>query len=528
MQVREARGNAGQRGMAYVAILFLLVIMTTLGLAFLLKAGTETSVTMTRAANIQAEYLAESAVNHALWRLLNEPGFPTNESVYYMHSLAGGRYGYKVRAPGATTFATVATVGTMGDNVVQQSYVPYVIPSNILTAYGQDSSTIPLYRRMIGATWSSPANSANVGSEPVGWTVLKGCPVRKEVVMGTLDDDHDLNLAVWNGAAWGNQTEFSQDAAQTRCFDIAYESQSGDALVVGRRDWTSTLYFNVWDGDAWVHSTPQSAFGIDGPIGAVTMASSPDSDEILIAAVSISRFVHVARWNGSGFTYLGQIETSMDTNEHGFAAIVYEQQSGDALIMWPARALMNYRIWNGTALGAASTVPGFSHNVYVVRAAPDPASDHMVLAGLDIFLQLQVAVWDGGAWSDTRQVATFVCDSTVQCFDVAWEAAGEDAVVAWGRLGSNKVRAMSWRKGTLLADRPTFEGPSFLALPRLVRLFPAAGSERIILLCGNVADRLRYSLWTGDGFKGDPGILLESSLSASDDMGFDIAEAFDP
>ena len=50
------------------------------------------------------------------------------ENVYYMHSLAGGRYGYKVRWHTDTTFATIATVGAMGDNVVHQSYMLYVIP----------------------------------------------------------------------------------------------------------------------------------------------------------------------------------------------------------------------------------------------------------------------------------------------------------------------------------------------------------------------------------------------------------------
>jgi hypothetical protein len=54
-------------------------------------------------------------------------GFPAS-NVYAMHSLAGGRYGYKIRRHTDTTFATIATVGAIGESVVNQSYVLYVKP----------------------------------------------------------------------------------------------------------------------------------------------------------------------------------------------------------------------------------------------------------------------------------------------------------------------------------------------------------------------------------------------------------------
>ena len=117
-----------EAGFAYVAILFILIILSLLSLAFLQKVGTETSATMNRGKNMQAHYLAESAANHALWRLLNESTFPEAENIYYMHTLGQGRYGYKVHRHTDTTFATIATVGAIGESVVNQSYVLYVKP----------------------------------------------------------------------------------------------------------------------------------------------------------------------------------------------------------------------------------------------------------------------------------------------------------------------------------------------------------------------------------------------------------------
>jgi len=115
-----------EAGMAYITILFLLIIISSLGLAFLQKVGIGTAAIAARGSGMQAQYLAESAVNHAMWRLLNESDFPEEDDEYYMHSLSGGRYGYKVRRHTNTTFATVATVGAVGKNVVYQSYVLYI------------------------------------------------------------------------------------------------------------------------------------------------------------------------------------------------------------------------------------------------------------------------------------------------------------------------------------------------------------------------------------------------------------------
>ena len=93
-----------------MAILVLLAILSTMGLAFVYKVGTMSSVTLNRRTSMQAHYLAESAANHALWNLLNNPEFAPASDSYYMHSLGDGRYGYKVRKPTETTFATVATI----------------------------------------------------------------------------------------------------------------------------------------------------------------------------------------------------------------------------------------------------------------------------------------------------------------------------------------------------------------------------------------------------------------------------------
>jgi hypothetical protein len=108
---------------------------------------------------------------------------------------------------------------------------------------------------------------------------------------------------------------------------------------------------------------------------------------------------------------------------------------------------------------------------------------------------------------------------------VAWEASGEEAVIAWAPKNENYVRFLAWQKGTELADVAVQEGPGMQDHPWLVRLLPISGTEKIVLLGENTSNELRYSLWTGDRFKGDPAILLESDVPVLNEVAYDCAEA---
>ena len=522
-----------ETGVGYVAILVLLAVLSTLVLGFIHKVGMQQSVVMNQKPGMQAHYLAESGANHALWRLLNEPGFPASVTVYYMHSLANGRYGYKVRKPTLTTFATVATVGAVGNVVTEQSYVQYLRPYNVITAYSRMSGVIPKYRRLIGASWSENAlEAASMASGSAQWIVLRGCPARNEIIMGTIDSAQDMNLVVWNGTSWGNLIEFTQEAGVSmyRCFDIAYENSSGNALVIGRYSSADgSQRYNIWDGNNWLFTTPQEDANLSTPSYLIhlTMASKPRSKEILIGSVFYNRNLKVTQWNGTSFIDQGVIEYDLATYMYGSAEIVYEQQSGEALVLWAKKNSnqIHYRQWDGTTLGPEEQVPTFDGELRVIRAAADPNSDYIVVAGLDKFYDLNVAVWDGNSWIDSRELTTDAADTHGQVFDLAWELSGEDVVVAWApRTGGYNSWYLSWRKGTGLADHSVQAGPSVQTnTPRLIRLFPIGGTEKIALLVQNESNELRYSLWTGNTFLGDPAILLES-LQA-DFVPFDIAES---
>ena len=525
--------DSSEEGLAYVAMLLLLVISFMLAFTFLLRVGAEVAATTSRGSSMQVHYLAESAANHAKWRLLNDPTFPDDEQTYYMHSFAGGRYGYKVRRHTDTTFATIATVGVLGDDVVQQSYVLYIPQGSnpfIFLVYDTDvnpADEFPKYRAFDNPSWDPEGTTVNVGDSKVHWLELQGTPLRQEIIMGTLDDSGGINLAVWNGATWGNLLEFTTDGGHNvKRFDIAYESLSGNALVAGRAGWsTPTLSYTVWDGTSWVHDPP-----LPGPssgvntIRYVVMASDPFSDEILIAVMDWDKDITLFQWDGASFTDLGEIEDDTSQNALQVMDIVYEQQSGDAIIIWPQKgdSAPKYRIWNGTTLGPEGSLPDFGKTHSLVRAVADPTSDYIFVAALDSAFDLNVAVWDGDAWIDSREIEIALDDNDRFGFDIAWEASGDEVIVAWVKNGTTDLQYLRWAKGTTLASSTVEVGPDFLAGGSTLQLFPVSGGDKIILALANQNSDLYTSLWSGDSF-GAP-LLLGSTISAYSQMAFDLAE----
>jgi hypothetical protein len=361
---------------------------------------------------------------------------------------------------------------------------------------------------------------------------VEGCPIRKEVIAGVIDDNDDINLSVWRGPGWGNQKTFTLLADKNfKCFDIAYESQSGNALVVGREGTGTPLLYNIWDGSQWTFSSPQVAFSLPGgEVHDVVMTSQPGGNEILIAVVTAWDDIQLVRWNGVIFTDLGTIETQVAYNDFRMVEIVYEHYSGDAMVVWSRNtdSALKYRMWNGSVLGPEGDVPDFGGNEnQVIRGAADsdPASDYIVIAAVDNFYDINVAVWDGDAWVDSHQVETAAATNVTQSFDVAWEAAGEDVVIAWAPWTATNVRYLVWKKGVALVHCTIKEGPDLQQQPWTVRLQPIAGTEKIVLLGETTSNDLRYCLWIGDQFKGNPAVLLEPDVPVQNDIAYDLAEA---
>lgn len=513
-----------EAGIAFVAILFLLAILSALSLGFLWKAGIGTSATATRGESMKAHYLAESAANHAMWRLLHELDFPSTTTSYTMHPLGGGRYGYKVRRHTRRTFATIAAVGVAGESVVHQGYVLRVLPDPpIMTVYG-DGTKRPKSRLFDLPTWEAALETLFVGGY-VDWVKLAGRSSGREIVMGTLDQDNDINLAVWDGNTWANAIQFSEDADKNyRCFDIAREGLSGDALVVGRKGAGEQPFYTLWNGASWSHDPPQAiALSGSGEVRYVAAEPNPASDEILVTLGKPDKLI-LLRWDGDQFTDMGELSSPQSGADHHPTDTAYEQ-SGEALLVYGRDNTLYYRTWGGSGLSPEGTLRVIGGEPRVFRASADPTGDTVIVAALDSNKALHVNIWDGGTWSDYRLLETDLYTGEELCVAIAWEGSGSEALILWGRAGSNRLHYIRWEKGSPLSGTPIQNGPDFTDQVALVQAESIPGTDRIIVLACTDAPDLKYTLWNGTGFFHDPPQLLHPGLLDCIAMPFDVARA---
>ena len=533
---REAVARHGNDGFAYVAVLFLLVVVTTLGMTLLIRVAAQRAPFANRFAAMQAEYLSQAAVDHAAYLLTHDETFPADETVYTMHSLGAGRYGYKARRHSSTTYATVATVGVVENQVVRHSYVLYVVPppavpDGAFVVY--DTNTIvqdryPWLREHDGREWSVAEKMFNAGNRATNYMVVHGHPTRRELSVGAVQGTGGLKFEVWNGSVWSHRAFTSGASGASQCFDLAYETQSGQVLFAGRRDTTLVLWYCTWTGSSWTDVLPGATLAGTGRIEWVTMAADPDSasNEILVAASTSANQISLFRWTGSAFQDLGQIEAGATNGPLAKVAIAYEQQPPyDAVVLWgKGDGPWQTCVWDGSALSSTEEVEDTPDGAAFFRIAADPAGTTILAAasrsGAD--RELDVAVWDGDEWSEVQLgLESDLIYSDRQSFDIAWQKDGGTAMLLWSRYATQGTKYITWSPGTDLADAVVTDGPDSGDVTALVRLFPSPGSNKIHVMLANLSAELWYYGFTGSAFIFE--YLTAATLTSTTYMPFDMA-----
>ncbi|MFH1277390.1 MAG: hypothetical protein ABIK65_03310 [Candidatus Eisenbacteria bacterium] len=502
-------------GFSYVAILVMTMILTTLALAFISRSGILSSAVLGRHDRIQAEYLADTAIQHGLWAIRNDAGSIKNDTTYYMHSLAGGRYGYRVRVPTSTTFATIAAIGQYGDFVARQSYVAFMgVPGfqeRLYTAYWSDYLVIggvaypgnpgPKWREWTDSTWTDDAFAYADPAEAL-WVELEGSPRSNEMVMGVQKSDGTVEVSVFDGSAWGNRMGFPSYGGE-QCFDLAYESVTGDALLLAGTDGYNAVMYSVWNGAAWAPNPPDTAFQLNKPEAhVVKMASHPETDEILAVVLNGDDELEAFVWDGDGFSSEGKIDDKIPLLNTGAFDLAYERLSGHALVVYGEQGnnKSRYREWTGTGFDGAKDIWDFGRQGQLFRLEPDPTDNYMLLAAGDGFSDLHLVVWNGSAWTDHREVETNLPSDQVVSFDVAWRSTGDEALFAWGKQSYGKIFYLEWTKGTGFSSIPVKSGPAISMNIHRLRLQSVARTDETVCLVVDNLKTLVSSVHDDGGF----------------------------
>ncbi len=293
--------------------------------------------------------------------------------------------------------------------------------NNGMVVYGEGTLTTSRYRNWDGTNFGAES-SALVGNATIQYVVVKESPARDEKIMGTLASNGNINFQVWNGTSWsygtgapagGNYGNVGTTNDAYRGFDIAYEQNSGDAIVIYETSTTAnqTVGFRTWNGTVWSGETLLSIpTGVNNTSNWIKLEPRSGSDEIMLVIQDSNLDIYALRWDGTSWVN-GQLLTTAGTinTSDGFD-IAWEGVSGDALVMYGTGTALNFwtfsgGVWtNGTA-GSTCTNTGTGPGcltpaavVHQLKLTSGSGNNYIAMILIDAGADVTAQMWDGTQW----------------------------------------------------------------------------------------------------------------------------------
>ena len=387
-----------------------------------------------------------------------------------------------------------------------------------LVSYGEGSITTPRYRTWNGTEFSTEASAATAAAT-IQWIVVRASPTdANEKVMGLVSSDNNLYIQTWNGSTWTANWSTSLGTSTTRRFDIAYEQNSGDALVVFHTGGTTLQYrkrvAGTWD------STNQNTGISHSSVLWVKIEPKPGSDDIFGLSSDNAIFdIKGWRWNGTSNTFptgnqqfTAALAAPDGTTEEPFD-IALESDSGEVFAIYGHFDLGGVRYTRYTTswqteqvADSAAVIPTW------LKAAYDPqsTSDDIAIIWHDADANgLEFAAWNGTTWTTTTALTPR--STAERGLDVAFEKDTGKAVFIFDQ--STPGNQMSWRTwtasggfSTVTSETGTTGNINFMQL----RADP--NSNDMMALYADVNGDLFHREWNGSSWSA-LGTALEDLLS---------------
>jgi predicted CxxxxCH...CXXCH cytochrome family protein len=273
-----------------------------------------------------------------------------------------------------------------------------------MNVLGNSGTAEMKYRTWDGSIWLAPtevvANSAGFNqAAAVTWIKLKSRTTSgsNEIALTACDTGTTTaNTAILTSFIWNPSTTTWTEAAaahatnmynttgqlvQNDLFDMAYESTSGDLLVVWTQS-TPQQYYRTYSAGTWGTSTSFGGTGRAAPLQMIA-ESDPQSDQILVMwnRPSTTNAVYGSIWSGTAASAISTIST---TNNVTFGAANKKTISAKWLVvggtsyavaMWntTTAGTIGYNYYTGAAWGTAATyVTGTGVAASWMDSAVDP------------------------------------------------------------------------------------------------------------------------------------------------------------
>ena len=189
------------------------------------------------------------------------------------------------------------------------------ITGNAMVVYSDDNSEIK-YNYYNGSNWTGETEvySGSPINGTIRWATLASKPGTNEIACAYMDSNSDLYVVIWDGTQWltsdAIEVETNVRTQNERCFDLAYETLSGDLLVAWGRNDNSGIYFRSMPNGEYGNWTSKQRYMYNNHHQPEFLELTPDpaSDKIACTHNTRDGHVHGAIWLGSGWAFGTRLE----------------------------------------------------------------------------------------------------------------------------------------------------------------------------------------------------------------------------
>jgi lysozyme family protein len=308
-----------------------------------------------------------------------------------------------------------------------------------LLVYGASGNTTPQYRTYTNSSDGFGSATGTVAGNAPLTTVMRTSPTKSEAVAGYVNSGGTLQVMCFDGTTWTNEWSVSVGGTgTTRRFDIAYETATGDVMVLysGNVATTNELAYRTKAGTSgcgsgnWSSATNLDPVRTSGTVGWVRLAWDRRAGSNLITAAWIDDNADLSamQWSGTawGNEPSAALETSLEclggTQGNACAAstvpstevfdLDYESLSGDVMVVWAYSGGLDgtngayYATCTGgtssCTWGSRTAVAAMLDDATNLDISANPNSDEIVFASIgDAGSDLQINYWSGSAWDST-------------------------------------------------------------------------------------------------------------------------------
>ncbi len=323
-----------------------------------------------------------------------------------------------------------------GQKVIPETKALVANQGDGLLFYAAAASTTPQWRTYDNASNDFSLNSDTVtGAQPV-ITQVRTSPTKQEAIAAYQDTSGNLRVLCYDGTSWTQDWTIAVAASgtpTTQRFSIAYETNTGDAIVAYSRNTAATnaLAYRTKPGSTgcgsanWTAAVnfPTTTSVTTGTVQWVKSARDGRSSSVLDAFIwaDSNSDLGAAIWSGTAFgnfklldASLEFVSTSQDVDNFD---VSYESLSGDVMTVWGNSAGANgtngarYMTCTGgtssCTWGSATAIPTISDDATNLDLSADPLTDRMAFAAIgNSGSDLSAGYWSGTAWTGYANVDT--------------------------------------------------------------------------------------------------------------------------